>query len=54
MYNGNFNSLLKIIESLIVDRALKTSFCELCTLKKQYKVHSKEPFNYRTTNSGEK
>ena len=34
MHNENFNSLLKMIENLIINRASKTSFCELCTFKK--------------------
>ena len=54
MHNKNFNSLLKIIKGLIINRVLKMSFCESCTLEKQYKVYNKKLFNYRITNLNKK
>ena len=54
MHNRNFNSLLKIIEGLIINRILEILFCELCIFRKQYKVHNKKFFSYRITNLNEK
>ena len=54
MHNKNFNSLLKIIKGLIIDKVSKMLFCEFCTFEKQYKIYNKEPFNYKITNLGER
>ena len=54
MHNENFNSLLKIIKGLIINKVLKMLFYELCMFRKQYKVYNKKPSNYKTTNLDEK
>ena len=50
MYNGDFNNLLKITKSLVINKILKMSFCEFCTFEKQYKVYNKKSLNYKITN----
>ena len=51
MYNGDFNNLLKIIKDLVINKILKTLFCESCTFEKQHKVYNKELLNYKIINS---